>query len=442
MNPPSDTSSDKQPENSGRRDFLKKSSAVTLAGAAASSLSFPAIAKAEPYKGTIRVGLIGCGGRGSGAAKQALSADDNVQLAAMADVFEGQLEGSLAGLKKKFGEKVTVQAANKHVGLDAYKKVIESDVDVVILTTPPGFRPMMLEAAIKAGKHVFCEKPVAVDAPGVRSVLQSAQTAKTKGLSLVCGFCWRYQDARRDLFSRIHKGDIGDVQSMFSTYYTGPVKPMPPEKRRPEGMADVAWQIKNWYNFGWLSGDSLAEQAVHSVDKIGWAMKDADPISAMATGGRQIPANGGNIYDHFHVVYEYPGGVLAHLGSRQQSGTDGENQDYIHGTKGQATIKRGICAIRGENEWVNTPDQDNDMYQAEHDHLFKSIREGGAVNDGEWMAHSTMLAIMGRMAAYTGKKITWEQAINSKHDLAPDDLKWDDAFEPDPMALPGQTKFS
>jgi len=439
MNPPSKSPS--KPAVDSRRDFLKKSSAATIAGAAASSLVFPTISRAEPFQGTIRVGLIGCGGRGSGAAAQALSADDNVQLAAVADVFEGQLEGSLANLRKKFGEKVTVGDGEKFLGLDAYQKVLDSNVDMVILTTPPGFRPMMLEAAIKAGKHVFCEKPVAVDAPGVRSVLQSAQSAKSKGLSLVCGFCWRYHDARREFFNRIHAGEIGEIQSMFSTYYTGPVKPMPPASRRPEGMADVAWQIKNWYNFGWLSGDSLAEQAVHSVDKIAWAMKDIDPVSAVATGGRQIPANGGNIYDHFHVIYEFPNKVLCHLGSRQQRGTYGENNDYIHGTKGTGTIANG-CVIKSESgNWVDGPELQTDMYQAEHNHLFKSIREGGAVNDGEWMAHSTMLAIMGRMAAYTGQKITWEEALNSTHDLAPDDLKWDSEFTPDEMALPGRTKF-
>lgn len=439
MTQKTDTSSDPQ-HDTGRRDFLKKSSAATIAGAAASSLVFPSITSAEAFEGTIRVGLIGCGGRGSGAAAQALKADGNVQLAAVADVFEGQLEGSLAGLKKKFGEKVTVGDGDKYIGLDAYQKVLDSNVDMVILTTPPGFRPMMLDAAVKAGKHVFCEKPVAVDAPGVRSVLQSAQTAKAKGLSLVTGFCWRYHNARREFFKRIHEGAIGDIQAMFSTYYTGPVKPMPPEKRRPEGMADVAWQIKNWYNFGWLSGDSLAEQAVHSVDKIGWAMKDANPISCVATGGRQIPANGGNIYDHFHIVYEFENNVLCHLGSRQQRGTYGENNDYIHGTKGQGIIANS-CMIKGENNWVDGPELVTDMYQAEHDHLFKSIREGGAVNDGEWMAHSTMLAIMGRMAAYTGQKITWDQAMNSQHDLAPDNLEWNDEFKPDEMALPGQTKF-
>ena len=359
----------------------------------------------------------------------------------MADVSSGQIEGAFNRFKKKFGDRVTVGDGDKYLGLDAFQKVLDSNVDMVILTTPPGFRPMMLEAAIKAGKHVFCEKPVAVDAPGVRSVLQSAQSAKTKGLSLVCGFCWRYHDARREFYRRIHAGAIGEVQSVLATYYTNPVKPMPPESRRPEGMADVEWQIRNWYNFSWLSGDSIAEQAVHSVDKIGWATKDANPISAVATGGRQIPANGGNIYDHFHVTYEYPNDVLCHLASRQQAGAWGEVSDYIHGTNGTGKIVRDQCIIRGEENWIHPEELNNSMYQAEHDHLFKSIREGSAVNDGEWMAHSTMLAIMGRMAAYTGKKITWDQAINSKHDLAPDDLKWDDEFKPDPMPQPGRTKF-
>ena len=334
MNPPSNDSST-APHDS-RRSFLKKSSAATIAGAAVSSLAFPSISRAEAFKGTVRVGLIGCGGRGSGAAAQALSADDNVQLAAVADVFEGQMEGSLDNLRKKFGDKVTVGDGDKFIGLDAYQKVLDSNVDMVILTTPPGFRPMMLDAAIKAGKHVFCEKPVAVDAPGVRSVLQSAQSAKSKGLSLVCGFCWRYHDARREFFNRIHAGEIGEIQSMLSTYYTCPVKPMPPESRRPEGMADVAWQIKNWYNFGWLSGDSLVEQAVHSVDKIGWAMKDVDPVSAVATGGRQIPANGGNIFDHFHITYEFPNKVLCHLGSRQQRGPTARTTTTSMGRKGWA----------------------------------------------------------------------------------------------------------
>ena len=389
------------PQNLSRRTFAKNSGLA--AGAAA--LGMPYIASAQGNKSPLKLGLIGCGGRGRGAAGQALTADKDVTLTMVADVSETQAAGAVGQLRKRHPEQVG--EPERLIGLDAYKKVIEGS-DVVILTTPPGFRPQMLRAAIEADKHVFCEKPVAVDGPGIRSVLESAKMAKEKNLTLITGFCWRYHNARRALFERIHSRAIGDVTGMFATYYTGPVKPMPSPNLRPEGMSDVAWQVSNWYNFSWLSGDSLVEQAVHSVDKIAWAMKDAEPVSAIASGGRQIPAEGGNIYDHFHVVYEYPNQVRCHLGSRQIAGCYGENHDYISGTKGNALIIRGQCVIRGEENWRAAPGLNNDMYQAEHDTLFKSIREGEAKNDGEWMAHSSLLAIIGRMAAYTGQRVTWE----------------------------------
>jgi len=417
-----------------RRNFFRN--AGTLAGAA--SLSFPHVAKSAPNKSPLKLGLIGCGGRGTGAANQALSADKDVTLTTVADVFEGNANGAINNLKKRHPEQVG--SPEKFIGINAYKKVI-AESDVVILTTPPGFRPMMLREAVEAGKHVFCEKPVAVDATGIRSVIESAKIAKEKQLTLVCGFCWRYHYARRALFEKIHGGSIGEVTNMFATYYTGPVKPMPPAKRRPDGIGDVAWQVQNWYNFGWLSGDSLVEQAVHSVDKIGWATGDIDPISAVATGGRQIPSEGGNIYDHFHIVYEYPNNVICHLGSRQQRDCYGENHDYINGTNGSALIVRGNCVIRGKENWRAGPDLNNDMYQTEHNELFESIRKGTAKNDGEWMAHSTMLALLGRMAAYTGQKVSWDDAINSKEDLAPDGLKWEDQFDPGGIPKPGQTKL-
>ena len=420
--------------NLSRRNII--SGTAALAGSA--SISLPNIVSAKPNKSPLKLGLIGCGGRGTGAANQALTADQDITLTSVADVSEANANGSINNLKKRHEEKVVTPKV--FVGIDAYKKVI-AESDVVILTTPPGFRPMMLREAVEAGKHVFCEKPVAVDATGVRSVIESAKIAKEKQLSLVCGFCWRYHYARRALFEKIHDGAIGDVTNMFATYYTGPVKPMPPADRRPEGTSDVAWQVQNWYNFGWLSGDSLVEQAVHSVDKIGWATNDIDPISAVATGGRQIAAEGGNIYDHFHVVYEYPNNVKCHLGSRQQRDCYGENHDYINGTKGTALIVRGNCVIRGDENWRAGPDLNNDMYQTEHNELFESIRKGDAKNDGEWMAHSTMLAILGRMAAYTGQKVTWEDALNSKEDLAPDNLKWNDKFDPGGVPMPGKNKL-
>ncbi len=417
-----------------RRRFAQAGAAAT-AGAA---VAFPHIASGQGNKSPLKLGLIGCGGRGRGAANQSLTADKDVTLTMVADVSDAQASGAIDQLRKRFPDQVG--NPEKLLGLDAYKKVIEGS-DVVILTTPPGFRPQMLREAIEAGKHVFCEKPVAVDAPGIRSVLESAKLAKEKELTLITGFCWRYHNARRALFEKVHGGAIGEVNGMFATYYTGPVKPMPPAQNRPDGIGDVAWQVGNWYNFSWLSGDSLVEQAVHSVDKIAWAMQDVAPLSAVATGGRQIPAEGGNIYDHFHIAYDYPGQVRCHLGSRQIAGCYGENHDYISGTEGNALIVRGQCIIRGKENWRADSELNNDMYQAEHDALYKSIREGEAKNDGEWMANSSMLAIMGRMAAYTGEKITWEQAMNSEEDLAPDDLKWDDDFDPGATPQPGKTKF-
>ena len=421
------------PPLASRRQFGK--TAALAAGSA--SVAFPSITSAQGNKSPLKLGLIGAGGRGRGAAGQALAADKDVTLTMVAEVSESQADGAIRDLRKRYPEQVV--EPQKLIGLDAYKKVIEAS-DVVILTTPPGFRPKMLRAAIEADKHVFCEKPVAVDGPGIRSVLESAKMAKEKQLTLITGFCWRYHNARRALFEKVHGGAIGDVTGMFATYYTGPVKPMPPADRRPAGRPDVAWQVDNWYNFSWLSGDSLVEQAVHSVDKIAWAMQDQPPVSAVATGGRQIPAEGGNIFDHFHVVYEYPNQVRCHLGSRQIAGCYGENHDYITGTGGKALIVRGQCVIRGAENWRAAPDLNNDMYQAEHDALFKSIREGEAKNDGEWMATSSLLAIMGRMAAYTGQKITWDDALNSDVDLAPDDLGWESEFDPGPTPLPGRAQ--
>ncbi|MBI3471839.1 MAG: Gfo/Idh/MocA family oxidoreductase [Candidatus Solibacter usitatus] len=419
MNPPSE-----------RRTFLK----AGLAG-------FPALLKGAPDSKAIKVGLVGCGGRGTGAAAQALKADDYAELTAVADIAQERVDQCLTRLRRQSEPKVKVEPDHQFLGLDAYRRLIESGVDVVLLATPPGFRPLHLRAAIEAGKHVFCEKPIAVDAPGVRSVLETAALAKTKNLSLVTGFCWRYSNFIRETFQQVHDGAIGPVTAYYATYYTSPVKPMPPADTRPAGMSDVQWQIANWYNFCWLSGDGLVEQAVHSVDKIAWAMHDQPPLSCVATGGRQIAAQGGNIYDHFQVNYEYPNGVRAFLGCRQQANCHNENADYILGAKGVCTIGRGpIPRISGEKSW-SFEGVKNDMYQAEHDALFAAIRQGKPVNDGVWMATSTMLAMMGRMAAYTGQQITWEQAMNSQEKIFPEKLEWEGSLPPAPLPMPGSTRF-
>jgi myo-inositol 2-dehydrogenase / D-chiro-inositol 1-dehydrogenase len=417
---------------SARREFLKAGAAIA---------TVPAFLQGAPAGQAIKVGLVGCGGRGTGAASQALKADDYAELTAVADISQEQIDGSLERLRKVAGPKVKVEKSNQFLGLDAYEKLIDSGVDVVLLATPPGFRPQHLRRAIEAGKHVFCEKPIAVDAPGVRSVLETAKLASSRKVSLVSGFCWRYSNYIRETFQQIKNGAIGDVVAYYATYYTNPVKPMPPESERPKGMSDVQWQLANWYNFVWLAGDSLVEQAVHSADKIAWAMKDLPPLRCVATGGRQIPNETGNIFDHFAVYYEYPNNVRAFLGNRQQVGCHNENSDYILGTKGAATIGRGpLPRIEGATNWTFTGTK-NDMYQQEHDELFASIRKAQPINDGVWMSHSTMLAMMGRMAAYTGQQITWEQAMNSQEKLFPEKLDVNGSKPIEPIARPGFTKF-
>ena len=429
-----------------RRDFIKTSATLGAALAAPAIISGNLLAAAN--SGTLRIGLVGCGGRGSGAAAQALKADNNILLTAMGDAFPEQLQKSLKDLQgeKEIAEKIKVAPDHCFVGLDAYQQVIDSGVDVVLLATPPGFRPVHLKAAVEAGKHVFCEKPVATDSPGVRSVLASAKLAKEKGLSLVTGFCWRYDFARREFYKRIHDGAIGDIRAVYATYYTGQVKPMPPASARPKDMGDLEWQLRNWYNFVWLSGDGLVEQAVHSVNKIAWAMKDQPPIKAIAVGGRQTPNHQGNIFDHMFVTYEYPDEVRAFLGQRQINNCANENSDYLMGAAGFGKIPGWQAPfIRGKETWSYRVSKDGanppDMYQQEHNELFASIRAGNAHNDGEWMAHSTMLGIMGRMAAYTGQEVTWEDALNSQERLVPEKLDWKMELPMAPMAIPGFTKL-
>jgi myo-inositol 2-dehydrogenase / D-chiro-inositol 1-dehydrogenase len=408
--------------STSRRDFLRASTASVMAA--------PFILRsAELSPGdTIKVGLVGCGGRGSGAAKQALNADGNVQLYAVADAFE----------------KVRVEPDKKFVGLDAYQKLIDSGVDVVLLASPPGYRPMHLKAAIAAGKHVFCEKPMATDAPGVRSVMESVAEAKRKNLAIVAGFCWRYNYAERAVFDRITKGEIGDVRAYYGTYNTGLVGRNVP---RREGMGELEYQVRNWFFYTWLSGDHLVEQCIHTVDKMMWAFKDEPPVKCVAHGGRQVRTapEYGNIYDHFEVVYEWASGARGFIFCRQQAGCANDNSDVIYGTRGTGRVLgfAGMPWLRdekGELLWRYSGPRP-DMYQVEHNELFDSIRIGKPKNDGVWMASSTLAGIMGRMAAYTGKEITWEQALNSQEQLVPEsfDLK---AEVPVPqVAMPGKTPF-
>lgn len=416
--------------NSYRRNFL-------LATAAAA----PVYLQAAQGTKAIKVGLVGAGGRGSGAALQALKADDYAELTAVADLDLPIINESLARLKRAAGDKVKVEEAKKFTGLDAYAKLLASDVDVVILATPPGFRPQHYRAAVEANKHLFVEKPIAVDGPGVRSVMETTKLAKEKKLCVVSGFCWRYSNYIRATFEQMQQGAIGELVSYYGTYLSNPVKPMPPASARPAGISDVEWQLRNWYNFGWVCGDGLVEQGIHTVDKVQWAFGDETPISCTAVGGRSIPAEGGNIFDHIEVNYLYSKNRRAHVVHRQIPGCHNENGDYILGTKGSVTIGRGpLPRIDGANPWTYEG-QKNDMYQYEHDVLFAAIRKGEAHNDGDRMAVSTMVGIMGRMAAYTGQQITYEQALNSQEHLFPEKLDWSGRMDVLPLARPGVTKF-
>lgn len=425
-----------------RREFLKTSALV--GGVLAAPAIMPGGALGAEKTDTIRIGLIGCGGRGSGAASQALNADPNVELTAMGDAFEDQLEKSLQSLQKEHGDKVKVNPDKRFVGLDAYQKVIASGVDVILLATPPGFRPIHFKAAVEAGKHVFCEKPMSTDAPGVRSILDSVKLAREKNLSIVAGFCWRRDAARREFYKRIHEGAIGDIRAIYATYYTGPVKPMPAAEDRKSGTTDLEWQLRNWYNFVWLSGDGYVEQCCHSVDKVAWGMNDQAPLKAVAVGGRQTPNNQGNIFDHMFVVYEFPNDVRAFVGQRQIAACYAENSDYLMGADGFAKIPGWQAPfIKGKSTWrYRESGPKVDMYQQEHNELFASIRSGKPINDGEWMAQSTLMGIMGRMAAYTGKEVTWEQATTSEDKLVPDKFSWDMKLDIAPMAVPGITKLA
>lgn len=427
-------------DDSSRRDFLK-TSAVVAGATMASGLLTPGAHAAG--NDVLKVGLIGCGGRGTGAATQAMKADPNVKLVAMGDAFADRLQYSLNYLKTKVGKqvaaKIDVKPEHQFVGFDAYKKVIESDVDVVLLATPPHFRPMQLHAAIDAGKHVFAEKPVAVDAPGCKSILEACEKARKKNLSIVSGLCWRYHHGKRETIKRVQEGGVGDIVTLQCNYNTGALW----MKERQQGWSDMEWQLRNWLYFAWLSGDHNVEQHIHSLDKMAWVMGDEYPVKAVGMGGRQVRTDPsyGHIYDHHAVVYEYKNGVKLFSFCRQWDKCAQDVTDYVMGTKGTCDVMKH--KISGENKWRYKAKRGfiDDMYQTEHNELFASIRNGKPINNGEYMTKSTLMAIMGRMATYTGQNITWEMAENSKEVLGPDSYEWGQVPMP-AVARPGTTKYS
>lgn len=427
------TTPDQTPQNTSRRNFLKTGTASAVAGlSVGTSLSAATYVQGNE---SLKVGVIGCGGRGSGAVRDTLTADRTAEVVAIAEMFPEKANAALQNLKKQeFGNRIKVTPDTLFAGFDAYKNIVESDVDIVILATPPGFRPVHLEACVKAGKHVFCEKPVAVDPVGCRKVEEVCELAKQKNLTIVSGLCWRYETGMREMVGKIHDGGIGDITAVYSTRFNNGVEKRAP--RTPE-MTEMEFQLRNWYYFTWLSADFFAEQFVHELDKVSWTL-GMYPTRVLSTGGRETRTGekNGNVFDHFSAMFEYENGLRYHATTRQQSGCTSEFQDLVYGTKGVANLMR--YQIKGENDWRLRGNK-NQMYLNEHKAMYEAIKTSNTINNGEYMVNSSLMGIMARMSAYTGKAVTWEEAKNSKLDLSPSGYTMDSDPPSKDVAIPGVT---
>ncbi|MFT7484984.1 MAG: putative dehydrogenase [Candidatus Paceibacteria bacterium] len=385
----------------------------------------------------LRVGLVGCGGRGRGAAANALRADPNVKLVALADAFADPLEDALSYLSQQedLADKVDVDPEHRFVGFDAYKGVIET-CDVVLLATSPHFRPLHMEAAVEAGKHLFVEKPVATCPTGLRRTWAAVNRAREKGLNVVSGLCYRYEFGKQETVKRVHDGEIGDIVSMQTTYNVGGLWH---RGNKPE-WSTMEYQMRNWLYFTWLSGDHIAEQHIHSLDKLAWA-KGAYPVKATSSGGRsqRVDEKYGNIFDHFNTVYEWEDGVRGFSSCRQWNGASADVSDYVLGTGGKASLQSHRIETP-TSKWSHRGEGPDDMYQNEHNALFAAIRKGEVIDNGDYMCESTMMAIMGRLSAYTGQTVTREQLLESKLDLAPASYEWGEIGAGE-IAVPGVTPF-
>jgi len=409
-------------DNIKRRSFLKNSSILT------GSLVLPSFSfkKQKQLDKKLKISVVGCGGRGTGAAVQALRADKNVELVALCDAFEDRLERSLNAIIDELdGEMdIKVKDKNKFVGFDGYKKAIDL-ADVVILATPPGFRPQHFEYAVNKSKHIFMEKPVATDAAGVRRILESAKLVKEKKLNVVVGLQRRYQLSYLDILKQVRRGVAGKIISGTVKWNGHGVWV---RKREPQ-QSELEYQMRNWYYFNWLCGDHIVEQHIHNLDVANWFL-DEHPISAQGMGGREVRKgiDHGEIFDHHYVEFKYPSGAVIHSQCRHQPGTLRKVNEVLVGTKGVINLRNGgVVTINDHNgNLLHKYDPKNDIspYQIEHNKLFKSIRSGGQIDDTEYGATATMTAIMGRMATYSGKLIEWESAMNADEKLVPDNLSW------------------
>jgi predicted dehydrogenase len=431
-----------------RREFIKKS--ALLGGGLAIS---PDYFFNSSVNDTIKIAVVGCGGRGTGAAIQALSTNHNVKLVAMADAFQNRIDESYVNLiaddateNGNLRSKIDVPNDRRFVGFDAYKKAIAL-CDVVILTTPPGFRPAHFEAAINAGKHVFMEKPVAVDPEGVKVVLAAAAKAKAQKLNVVVGLQRHYQTVYRELMKRLQDGMVGDVVSGSAWWNNDGVWVNP---RKP-GMTEMEYQMRNWYYFNWLCGDHICEQHIHNIDVINWA-KNGYPVKARGTGGREVRKGKdyGEIFDHHIVEFEYADGTMLNSQCRHIPGTWAKVDELAVGTKGNVKFGQGLITDhKGNTLYKHNDDKDPNPYQVEHDELFEAISKGQyKFADAENGAMSTMTSILGRMATYSGQVITMDYAKECKLGLMPKSLTWDADMPLKPnangeyaVAIPGVTKY-
>lgn len=426
-----------------RRSFTKKVSA----GAAAlglSQITFPSLLAANPANNVkLKVGVVGLGGRGNGAVNDILSADPNTELWAVGDIFESRVK-RVQGLKKKFGGRVsTGDGEREFVGFDSFQKVIDSGVDIVLLTSTPAFRPQHFEAAIAAGKHVFMEKPFALDVPGVLRVVETSKKAEQAGLSVLTGLVWRYSDQLMELHKRVQDGAIGEIISTTSSYCGGGrPNQMPDPKFKPPGMTDMEWAMRYWQNLLEFSGDGALEFMIHGIDRMAWAMDDQLPVHCFASGGNIKPLKGSNNWDSFHMNFEYANGSTATFMGRQIRGTFAASGDIIHGTKGRAVVagKNAYIERDGKRVWEKSSGLG---YGREHEIFTKHIRQGKVYNDvSKGMANSHLVALMGRTAAYTGQLIRDKQLLASKDVLfATEGMNFETPFTARETALQGVTKF-
>jgi len=427
--------------HSTRRSFLKTAGLAAVGASCSTQALHLAPAVHQGGSGKLKIGVVGMGGRGTGATVEALLANRENVLWAAGDAFADRLDNSLrdvteAAAAAQRSDQVDVPGDRRFVGLDAIDKVLASGIDVVVLASPPAFRPTQIEKAVAKGVHVFAEKPIATDAPGVRRVHAACELAKKKGLSVVSGLVYRYHEGRRRIVQRLHEGAVGEILAIQGNYITGELWSFP---RDPQ-WTELQWQLRNWLYYPWLSGDLIAEQHIHTLDMMAWIKRDVYPSAAVSLAGRQKRTDPqfGTVYDHFSTIYEWDDGTKGFSYCRQQNDCFRDVNEYVLGTDGRANVF--LHTITGKNEWQFT-DKVKNAYQVEHDEMFAAIRAGKPINNGDYMCKSTLMALMGRMAGYTGQRITWDQAWNSQEVLMPETLRDGDTPPASKVAIPGLTKF-